>query len=259
MNVLNLILFAGSLLIRFAGCVEKHAVYMPQDDVLALSQLYASGSSPVLKIVVLQDKSGSTSENLTPQLTLAEIEYFVGLIAINGGEFAIAFIDERSDEPMHRLFLDPPPALPEEPEKATNPFSDRKSRSEFREKQAQYELDRREWEARSRDAIDRFKREVEDRLEAPSNAQKTDVLGALLRAEYFLNEPEAASQESFKVLIVISDAQDNVAAHAIPSTLDSGAQLILINGTDSLGALEVLKPLRFESISSAMRYLRDIV
>jgi hypothetical protein len=43
--------------------------------------------------------------------------------------------------------------------------------------------------------------------------------------------------------------------HSTPLTMTSGARLIIVNASGSVGSLESLRPLRFESMDAAINFV----
>jgi hypothetical protein len=92
------------------------------------------------------------------------------------------------------------------------------------------------------------------RLQEPAKDKTTDISSALDRAELFLNEPGAVwPTETHRLIILNSDGI--ATTNRQPVEIKSGARLLLINGSGSLGTLEPLHPLRFESKQAALAYI----
>jgi hypothetical protein len=102
--------------------------------------------------------------------------------------------------------------------------------------------------------IDAFMEAARPRLQEPAKDKATDISSALARAELFLNEPGAVwPAETHRLIILNSDGI--ATANRKPAEIKSGARLLLINGNGSLGMLEPLHPLRFESKQAALDYI----
>ncbi|HEX6650368.1 MAG TPA: hypothetical protein VF075_12545, partial [Pyrinomonadaceae bacterium] len=66
---------------------------------------------------------------------------------------------------------------------------------------------------------------------------------------------EEQPPRSERYVVLISDGQDS-AERACPP-LSSGAKLILVNGSGTLGSLANLQPIRFESVEQAFESILD--
>ena len=212
-----------------------------------------------MKLVVMQDKTGSARKYLTPQLSLDDLNRVFAVVNTCGGEVAIGIIDGQSNQPLQRLYLGMPPEKPEEPAIDSNPFSGREAWNDHRKALSEYQVLNQTRDSVNRARFKEFKQIVREALSMPPTASSTDITGAIQRADYYLAEPDPVSvQKPQKIMMIISDAQDNVGNHELPARLESGAHLILVNGTRSIGNLEGLNPGNFESISSAIRYLEQL-
>lgn len=117
-----------------------------------------------------------------------------------------------------------------------------------------YETKRQSWEAEVNQRITAFMKAVRPRLQEPAKDKVTDICSALDRAELFLNEPGAIwPAETHRYVILNSDGIDTVKRK--PVEIKSGARLLLINGSGSLGTLASLDPLCFESKQAAFDFI----
>jgi len=218
-----------------------------------------------LKVAVMQDKSQSAQEYRTPQLAVSDLAPIIERLRVCGGELAVGLIKAESNRSLTRLYVPRPEldALPEKPsrEEADDAFAYNQAMKEYKKARAQAAKARKAARARHRRKVKRrveaFKSEVAELLKTPADAQHTDVWGGVRRAELYLDEPGAGAA-SHKAMIIISDARDNQGRPSVTLPLESGAQVLLVNGAPSQGAFEGMKPkpVRLESISSAVRYWR---
>lgn len=208
-------------------------------------------SRPPVKIVCQIDKTGSGSAMGVVQPTPESFASLIGLIGKTGGELAVGLICDRSNRPLIRLRVEQP-SQPDEVQidRTLNPFEQEQQRVAAEEKRRSPEWKRKELQQAQ--LIEEFKAKLRDLLSRPANAARTDIWGAVRRSELFLNEPEAWRLAAHRYAVFITDGIDNVYGRvgAMPDT-----KLILVNSAGSVGALEVLKPLRFESQEAAFRYI----
>jgi hypothetical protein len=181
----------------------------------------------------------------------------MALIGQRGGEIAIGLIRDQSNRGLVRLAitvadpvdLQPPTTWP------SNPFLANRARAVFAAEKGKRERQRSAWEAEHAPMVDSFRADVERLLAAPSNARRTDVHGALRRADAFLAEnPQIWGRPVYSAAIIVTDGDDN--AHGAPAQWRSGAQILAVNGNDSIGVLARVQPppRRFESIQAAIRH-----
>jgi len=216
-----------------------------------------------LEVAMMQDKSKSSQEYRTPQLSVANLEPIIKQLRTCGGELAVGLIRAESNRSLARLYVPQPelPPLPPKPsrEEAENAFAYDQAMMEYRKEHKKAKAARKRARARhEREVNERlkaFKAELGELLETAPNAKHTDVWGGIRRAEFFLAEPDAGYDAApRKAMIVISDARDNAGKPPVEIPLRSGAQVLLVNGAPSLGSLKKVDPARFESIAGAVRY-----
>jgi len=213
----------------------------------------AAPPAPV-RVAVLVDKTASTSWTRVPVVSAEDFEQFLALLTRRGGELAVGLIRDRSNRGLLRLRILPPPAAPQPPNPHQNPFL-------LAEALAAYETRSRE----HRDHVALWRREVERRLavfraqlgellETKADATRSDIWGALHRVELFLNEPHnSASGTPHNWILLVSDGEDNVRRPRV--VLRSGARLLVINSSATIGVLQDLEPLGFESFPAAAAFL----
>jgi hypothetical protein len=211
--------------------------------------------SPVA-IAVLLDKTASAPEYGVPAPKPDEFSPLIEIVRRHGGDLRAGEITERQPDAMVRLHLAPPPACPPAPLTDTtgNAFIDQEVLEDFDTRKAAYHEAYSRWQSTSDRDTTRFQEELQRLLAKPTTAQHTDIFDALRRATWFLGEPQASGQEpSHRYLLLLTDGRDNV--HAAPVTLPSDVRVLLVNGRGSLGALEFLRPLRFESLTAAVDFI----
>jgi hypothetical protein len=216
-----------------------------------------------LEVAMMQDKSRSSKKYRTSQLKTDDLTPIIERLRACGGELAVGIIKAESNQSLARLYVPAPnlKPLPEAPsrEEAGNAFDYHQAMKQYKKarakakkaRQATREQHRREVERR----VKAFKAEVAKLLKTAPAAAHTDVWGGIRRAELFLAEPNAGYDTPLeKAMIIVSDARDNAGKPPVEIPLESGAQVLLVNGAPSLGSLKKVDPTRFESIAGAVRY-----
>lgn len=215
--------------------------------------LEARACAGPLRLVAFQDKSGSGNENRTPQVETADLHPLVDYVTRCGGELGLGTIDIQSNAPLVRLYVEEFPAPPREPARRGTPFQIAQARQAYEAELARYQAAADEHRARLQRDTAAFLVQAAELLSQQNNAPQTDVWGAISRAGYFLGEHGRWERPPRLVAVMISDAIDNTGAPVVP--LPERTELYLINGEPSLGALNDLKPIRFESFDAAVRYI----
>jgi hypothetical protein len=219
-----------------------------------LTSITASGA-PV-RVVLLQDKTGSANWTRTPQLVITDFNPLMDLIKTNSGEIALGLIRDSSNRGLLRLRVDLPPVEPPKPVPTGRPFDDMRATKTYRTASTVYQNDLEAWQKRTESEIAAFKSQAVPLLEQKANAPATDVWGALVRADRLLSEPSPGGAPSAHAwLLVASDLYHN-AGPARTQGLSIRARLVVINSGQT-ASLAPLKPVRFEAIAPALRYVVD--
>jgi hypothetical protein len=207
-----------------------------------------------VKIACLPDKTASTSWTRVQQVAVEDLDPLVDLVCSRGGELAVGLIRDSSNRGLLRLTVEQPLEVPTEPDTRMNPFLLAEQQAEYAKKLRAYEDDVKKRQTRVGEAVSDFSEQLVTLLAQPADAQHTDVWGAITRGELFMAEPDDAWKGApHKFIVAVTDGLDNV--HKQRVEIRSGAQLLIVNGSATLGDLSILKPLRFESVSSAVQYL----
>lgn len=210
--------------------------------------------TPPVKIACLADKTASTGWTRVQQVTVEDLDPIIDLVCDRGGELAVGLIRDSSNRGLVRLSVPQPPEAPTEPDQHMNPFLLAEVQAAYTKKLRAYQEDLNQQRARVEERLSEFSEQLQQLLEQPADAQRTDVWGAIVRGELFMGEPDDAWKvPPRKYIIAATDGLDNVRQKKVG--LQSGARLLIVNSSASLGDLTVLKPLRFESVSSAVQYL----
>jgi hypothetical protein len=211
----------------------------------------AENRPPTVRIAVVLDKSGSATRNRIPPLRLEHFEPLLDVLRQRGGELAMGRIQEDSNLPLERLRIDPPPPPPPPLPNNLNPFEVEKV-SQHDEAQKKYERSVEQRRQTLEEDILDFRNRLQPLLDAPANAQRSDIGQAVTRTELFLQEP-TRHPHTVKYAVLITDGADNVTRQLPP--LDSGATYVVVNGSGVLGVLDALTPRAFESPIAAFDYV----
>ena len=209
----------------------------------------------IVKVAVLQDKTGSTSQTRTPQMSMKNIEDLVDFIRPCGGEIGFGLINEQSNASLHRLRIDTRPSgQPKEPDHDGNPIMAQREMEKYRKAKESYAERVLAWWSESDKKIQAFKEEIKPLLTQEANAPRSDFFGGIQRANLFLQESSISwAQPTVGVLLIVGDGIDNVGARY--DVLDKATVVILVNGSASVGSLAPMNPTRFENIDSGIRHI----
>lgn len=234
--------------------MKQIAVVVPLIPLIACShapqveQPAVATKPPALRCCVMQDLSGSIAETRTPRLTEAELRSLLGLVMARGGEVAFGIIQDRSDRPLLRLAVgEPPPPPPPEP---ANPLYRRR----WKAQRADAERARQAWDGEQQDRVAAFLKEIAARLEGPL-ARSTDVCGAIRRCDLMLGEP--STSPVIRYMLLVTDGEHNLRRSVCPETVADTTRLLLVNGSGLQGIVERYRPLRFEAVSAAVKYIQE--
>jgi hypothetical protein len=211
----------------------------------------AKGARSPLRIVVLYDKTDSRAENLIEDLRPEHLHALCAKLIERGGELALGIIDDASNQKLARISFDLP--LPR-PHLTGNPFADRKKLREYN-----LELERREaelarWQQIAWARVQHFITSVEPLLSTDTLAPVTDIAGGIRRARLFLQERHPYVPEMEKYLLLITDGEET---RQLGQTvrIEKDIHVLVANGQGVIGILDSLRPVPFESIEAAVRWI----
>jgi hypothetical protein len=137
-----------------------------------------------------------------------------------------------------------------------NPFERAEQDSAFQDDVDAYNTKRQRWETDVNQRINAFLVTVRPRLQQPAREKATDITSALERAELFLNEPNGSwPAETVEHKYIILNSDGIATTNRKPLEIRSGARLLLVNGSGSLGTIGPLHPLQFESKQAALDFI----
>lgn len=244
------------------------AAATPPDEVESPAPLPRPQGPPCpapLRVGVLLDKSRSVYENVIPQMTPEELEGLIGLVdTCAGGEIAVGVLCNVSgDKPFARLFLADRVSASGAPAKA--PTAARDPFTELLLAQAAADAATERSNAEKSDAlaragkVDRFRKEALELVHAPVSCTRTDVIAGANRLLMYLDEPlpPRTVASPTRVAVFITDGKDTVRRQTLRRSSDLDAVFLLVGGSPDAGALTPLNPARFESVTSAFRWLQS--
>jgi hypothetical protein len=201
------------------------------------------------------DKTVSANYTRTEQPGAEELTTLIELVSRAGGELAAGLVSDDSNKPLIRLRLNVPPTPPVRPSDQGNAIEVAEHMADYEKKVIDYEKLNERHRAEAERRVRQFKEQVAELFARKADFRRSDWWGAIRRADLCLAEDDMAwGQSTNRYLILIGDGQDNVRRKAVKIT--SGATLILVNGTGSMGSLANLVPIRFENVQSAFEFLR---
>jgi hypothetical protein len=208
-----------------------------------------------LLIIVFKDETPSRYSNGVPELRSADFETLLGLLERNGGDLAIGWIRDRSNKPLkHCHFDEPPVPTAQAPERNGNVFVRAKETKKYAQALHDDAIRVSEWHQRNQESLVDCRTTLGVALKWHHDAPRTDIAGALRRAQLAFGEP----QDSWllppqRYLLMVTDGLGNVGGSALDKLVET--KLLLVNSAGTLGTLEVFQPIRFENVASALRFL----
>ncbi|MBN1827756.1 MAG: hypothetical protein JW884_01255 [Deltaproteobacteria bacterium] len=209
--------------------------------------------SPPPRILVLQDLTGSANWTGTPIIGQDDLKALIGLLYRRSGEIAFGFITDKSNRPLIRLQIDPPPVKPEAPSTEGNPLKAADRFNEFNRQMKVYESDYAVWKVASDEKTRKFLATVASVLASPPKPRSTDIWGAVARLDLFFSEDTIFwKQTPVNYACLITDGLHNNSRRKARAPMQSKVKLLLVNATGSVGDLEQLETSRFESLGAAI-------
>lgn len=249
------VLAASAALALTSGCVDPTGATTPEPPTVSASPApTTTAAAPPVKLAVMNDKTGSADVTRTPQLTAGDLEPLLELLRARGGELGFGLVTDDSNRSLLRVRLGSPPAPPAAPLQEGNAFEVAERMDAYRAARDDYERKAKAREEIAARRFEEFRNAAAELLGRKPDARRSDVWGALERADLFLAEEDPDwPQPPAVFVILVSDAQDN--AKRPRSPLRSGARVLVVNGSASVGSISALSPLRFESPAAAWRYV----
>jgi hypothetical protein len=246
-----------TIIVVFVACSGKAPAAAPSSGAAPVGTGSVAGTSQAaapIRIIHLQDKTGSSDTTRTPLLTLDQLRRSTALCRVRGGEVLVGLIRDESNRLFVRYTVLPPPEEPVFQPQSSNAISAQAEKHRFDKRLADYRDRRNAWEAKAAHDEEVFLREAAELLKGPPDAERSDVHGALTRADLAAAEDDAVfGAPTHRYIVLVSDAIDNVQKPA--PEMKSGATIIVVNGAASLGTIASLNPKRFESIDAALNFI----
>jgi hypothetical protein len=242
----------ASVLLLLAGCgMAESSTPRPTTEMI---EAKVARPQPV-KICLFLDKSGSANHTRVEQIRREDLASLIELLRQSGGALAFGLIRDNSNLPLLRLSIDPLPIAPSLSGKKGNVFTDALDRAEHQKEMERFNAKHRQLEGETDRRVHAFMEKVEPILSQRADARRTDIWGAVRRADLFLDEDDTAwGQPTKRFVVFISDGQDNVRTPAV-AEMKSGPQMIVVNASGSVGSLVGFNPKRFESVGSAFNHI----
>ena len=214
---------------------------------------------PSVKVVLLQDQTGSRTTTRTEQIDEALLDRVINLVVSTCGRLLVGAVRERSNEALVPLTIPVPPVAPTRPD-LQNAFDQAEAMSWFRKAHARFTTDAELWLTDVNQRIDTFKARAMQLLTNAKLAGRSGVGDAINRADTALAEPEANAERTsagHRYVVVAGDGISNTGI-ATPATLSSGAMVIVANGAGILGSLAGLPNVRlFEGLGAAIDHVTE--
>ncbi len=240
-----------------------------------------SQPSPVqpLAISIINDVTGSAPEHRIQPVTLDQLKPIFDHLKQHGGEVAFISICDDSNRPALRITLDEPPRQlsasdlinpqpPVSPDKKGNPLKMTELVREYEAKIPNYQKDLNQdlqtveqhkeqiqkGQTESEQKLKQSEEQIKLLLSQTPNCQNTDIWGAVTRTNLFLNEDRSNwTHRPQRYAVFITDGLHNTSHQ--PVQIESKTEILLVNGSGSVGVFQNLDYKSFESAPAAFRYL----
>lgn len=207
-----------------------------------------------IKIAIFLDDTGSVKSSRIEPLSPEDFQILIDLLHCTGGEMAFGFIRDESNRPLLRLHMDSPPIAPRKPSHEGNPFEVAERTNEYQIKLKTYLEQMELWKSEMEKRTAIFLNELKNLLANRAYAKRTDMWGAVAKAELFLCEDELIwNRVPKKYAIFITDGLDNIRKREVP--IKSGAKVILVNGIASSGVFNKTEHIHFESVKACFSFV----
>jgi hypothetical protein len=225
----------------------------PTPALPAAEQAAAPQELPI-RAALFVDETMSMEAAAVARVTPQSLAPLLDRLATSGGEIALGFVRDRSNGALLRLFVPAPPEAPAAaPVAPENIFAAAAAKKQQDSKLAAYEQSRRAWQADALVRTRAFADAVAPFLAREPDAPSTDIRSAVVRADVFLSEPPRFPRGAKNLAVFVSDGVDTLANGAAPR-MNATAEVLVVNGTGSIGYLAPYQPVRFESVEAAMQY-----
>jgi len=231
-------------------------------------------------VVVAIDQSGSMESARVSFVTTSDFAPILKKLEQSGGEIAVSAICDRSNRPLTRIPIAPPPKLDEkiltlptppaplaeegspfekeEREKAhKDQLADYNNKvDETRKLFADFKLQQQQYRTETDKRLTEIKPQIEAILVAPRNCVATDIQNSIGRANLFLAEP-SWKKGTRRFALFITDGLDSFSQ--APANLPPDAKVILVNGSTNVGIFNKIAHDRFESPKQAIAHLAGLI
>lgn len=222
----------------------------------ATAQVSSEVRAPVI-IGIMQDISLSGDHNRIPFISEQQLGKLLEIIKDHSGELGFGLIADQSNRTLIRLRVDKEPVAPVRPAKERNPFFAVQQRKAYQRSRDSYNEKMVRWNKEFSQSNQRFIDSVE-RLMRNTKRGWTDIWGAVKRLNLFLEEDVASwDKEPLRFAVLITDGENTIRKPKV--TMTPQAKVIIVNGSASAGNLAELKPLAFENIDAAIRYIQTVI
>jgi hypothetical protein len=247
------ILIAGAIVLLIAGVATMYQTPSPSP---AVSATHLTPVVTPVVVAILQDETGSTGWTRTPQLTPDDLEPVFQLIVSTGGEVALGLIRDSSNRGFARLRVGPPPIISPVPDPVGDAFADAGRMEAYRRQHQLEDEAYEEWQDRTGKDVQAFRATAGALLTRPFDARKSDVCGAITRADLMLDESDFVwPTPPHRWLLAVTDGQDNAHQCKPVSKLASGARVVAVNGDGRVATIDAISPQIFESTKSAVAFI----
>lgn len=265
-SILLLLLLAGAILFFCTRCAPAPVTSEPATaSTSAARPSPAAANLPDLpipcpgwpkRVALLFDQSLSTATTRTEHPSITALTPLVECATATGGELLVGTIRDEADVTLARVLLEAPPTPPRPPSLTDNPIIDYDQAAAFANEATAYRLTYDRWRKRASASAEQFHAQAAALLNQPTDAPVTPLAATVGRAYLALDEPTpfAWLARAERVLVIVSDGEDTVSSVTVPAPTRP-MTIVIVNGEGRRADLAHLRPVPFESFTSAVRAL----
>jgi hypothetical protein len=218
------------------------------------------GRQPYTRFAVIVDHTISAEQKSVPSVQAEDIKPLTETIMRSGGDIGIIAVRASAKGGLLRFHINPPtsdaPAPPDETAlKKVSIFERRRRWVLYNQKLQNWKKEEAQRRAETAAGLKQFEAELSSMLQAPRTERRSDVFGALMRLDRFLNEP--APEPGYPVcraLLICSDLVDTKSGQVYTLT-SAPITAWLFREITPQGRIKGVAPVMFESTQPAIEWL----
>jgi hypothetical protein len=232
---------------------------LPLSDSRAVS-VQQPRRQPYIRFAVIVDHSRSATQKSVPPVQAEDIKRLTDTIMGPGGDIGIVAVRRSAEGGLLRFHINPPtsdePSPPDETKlKKHSIFERRRLWVTYNREVQNWKQEEARRRAEAAAALKQFEAQLPSILQASRTEKRSDVYGALLRLDRFLNEPIAEpGYPVCRALLICSDLIDTKSGQVYTLT-SAPITAWLFREETPQGRIRGVAPVMFESTRPAIEWL----